>query len=209
MKKILLGIALVIIVVGVAIYLYPKTQSVQEVAPTSTSVKSVSATSTYVFVGQIGLGEHISWPIVNATTGDSISIQGTNQEAQNPSSYIYVNQKKVGVVGGYLSMPSFSPDNKYFAIQETFDEGCASTCLSFDISVINLEKGTISTIQPNPIDAYIDSYTWDDDNALDFTSYSISASTTGNITNYYRTSPEQVWQYELTTGNYTLVNNLP
>jgi hypothetical protein len=202
MKKILFGLIILIVIVAGAIYLYPKPQS-NSVASSSPDMGASSTTPIHVLISNIGFGSGKIFPITNSSTQDVLSIKDTGNEAQNPSAYI----------GGYQSMSSFSPDNNYFAVLDTYDDGCAGNCFGFSIPVINLASDTIVTLEPQPAphDEYIESYTWDGNDAIDVTSYEITYSGGSLITNpdYYRVSPKQVWRYDLTTGSSTLISQTP
>lgn len=203
MKKILLGLAIVVVIVGAVIYLYPKIGSINTVAQKSVinTTSSVSTMPIHVFVSVAGLlGNNIEFPVTNTTTGDIISVKDTGTEAQNPSSYIYLNNKKIGEIWGYSSKSSFSPNNKYFAVLQAMDEGCAGGCIGFNIPVINLSTGSMVTLQPQPApyDEFVESYSWDGDSAINVISYP--------VLNSYRTSPKQLWRYDLTTGSSTLIS---
>jgi len=186
-----------------------------KISPIQISENKTTTSSIHVLISNVGLGRgsDTKFPITNTATGDIISTRDSGVAAQNPSSYIFVNQKQVGEIWGYSSSASFSPDNKYFAVLETMDEGCAGNCFSFNVPIINLTNNTMLTIQPQPAphDEFIESYTWDGDNAIDVTSYYISYSGGSLTTNpdYYRISPKQVWRYNVTTGSSTLISTTP
>jgi hypothetical protein len=215
MKKIILGLVVLVVVIFIAIYFYPKSEPIQTTTQNSTSTASEASSTNVIhdLINVAGFTDRPSFPIVNTTTKDAISIQDSGLGGQNPDYYIYVNQKKVGEIGGYQSMPSFSPDNNHFAILDAYDEGCAGNCFGFNIPVINLLNDTMITLEPQPAphDEYIESYSWDGDNAIDVTSYEITYSGGSLTTNpdYYRVSPKEVWRYDLTTGSSTLISSTP
>jgi hypothetical protein len=197
----------ILVLVGVAVYisLKPRLQISSNVTPTSSSTSTAGASSTIrVLVSTSGLlEEKVSFPIKNAATGDVISSANATTTAQNPNSSISLNKKKIGEVTEYSSMASFSPNNKYFAVLQTLNEGCAGGCLGFYIFVVNLRSGAAQTLQPQPAshDEFVESYTWDGDDVLDVVSYPVSGS--------YRTSPKQLWRYDLTTGSSILLSTTP
>lgn len=217
MRKIILGLIIIIVIVAVAIYLYPRANTIPTVtsvpAQTSTAPNPSSTPPIHVPINTVNFGNNVRFPITNTTTQEVISIQDTGVAAQNPSSYIYANLKKVGEISGYSSMASFSPDNSHFAVLQTTDEGCAGDCFGFSISVVDLINGTMITLEPQPYphDEYIESYVWDSNNAMDVTSYEIAYSGGSRTTNpdYYRVSPKDVWRYDLTTGSSTLISSTP
>jgi archaellin len=205
MKKPLVWLVIVVVVVGGGMYLYARSKTPGTTAPTQTQTStSIAPTSTHVLVNTVGLLEDkVDFPVKNAATGDVVSIKNTGIAAQNPSSFIYLNQAKVGEISGYSSMATFSPHNKYFAVLQTMNVGCAGGCLGFSIFVIDLAHGTTISVQPQPAphNEFVESYAWDGDDAINVTSYPVSDS--------YRTSPKQIWHYDLKTGSATLVSTLP
>lgn len=160
--------------------------------------------------------------ITDSSTRDSITFTSIpDQESQNPSYYAFVNGQKIGEVEGMaIALPSFSPNGQYFVFRSR--SMCGAGCEGFDVYVLDTvhlnvkdlilptyrEAASIGndTRMYSDTDAFVESMTWNTDNTLDVVQYVVGTDNNGD---YYRISPKEVWQYDLTTGKYTFVKDLP
>ncbi len=159
-------------------------------------------------------------PFINTSTGKTVSFRNaSHDQTVNGSADLYVNQKKVGEVGGEsISMPSFSPNNKYFAFRSQQHLGASES--DFAIYVINLKDATEAIIRSpreeyagdqsrlgHLVMPYIESYAWDGDNAVDITFYFV-ATGSDEGGKYYRISPEEIWRYDFINKSYILAETV-
>jgi hypothetical protein len=206
--------ALIIYLVANEFYLQARKNA--EAATSTTSPSS----DINVPIGSIFAGSSTGLQnIVNTSTGMVISIKNAFFNAPNGSGDLYVNRKNVGTIDlgdGGISLASFSPDNKYFSFRVISTLG--ATDASFELYAVNLINGTLINIKSpqNPADfsghktstesviPVISSYTWNGD-SLNIIFY---FATDSSANKFYRISPVEVWNYNLNTRSYTLVQNI-
>jgi hypothetical protein len=218
MKKKLIVIILIVIlilVVGIYFYVYLGKQS-RHVTSGSTSTQATAAPSSTqnihipvdIFSGD-RTGSHQE-PITNTSTGETVTF-GSNQgnQTMNEGWIVYLNKKKIGVLTGQsTNLFSFSPNNQRLAFRVNYQIN--GNNLGYNLVIINVASGTISGIGSQPEGAFIESYSWEGNDALNIVSYPVSFSYSGNgIVTYYRIAPKQVWHYDLTTGSSTIVSETP
>ena len=148
----------------------------------------------------------------DSKTGVTVSFRGVVEEARNSGSNLYIGDTPVGPVQGFgIVDPTFSPDGRYFGFIET--SICGGTCQSYDIYVVDLSAGTLSLMDsPLPSmtdnDPFLESFTWNSKNAFTVVAYLTKFDET-SPSEFTRISPKQLWQYDLSTGKYTFVKDLP
>ena len=122
----------------------------------------------------------------------------------NPTYDVYVNTRLAGEVEGQgLSMPSFSPDEKYFAFRTRYDMGCAGACESTKLSIVDLSDLKVANVAPQDKSdlRYIESYTWNLSNhSVDVVSYGIN-------NDLFRSTSKNIWACDLTSENCTLLKS--
>ncbi len=204
-----------------------KSQPLPLLSPTPRPTSSVpSSTVIHALVDIFGNETNftrLTSPFVNTSTKVAISFKKVDTGTRNLAADIYVDQVKVNgkydEVGGQgESLFSFSPDNKYFAFRTRWQSGCCAS--DFGIYVIDLTAKKIIEINPpqreqdysgqkesptQSIFPLIESYGWDN-GALKITFYFVGFSSDEK---YYRISPKEIWRYDLTTKQYTLLETLP
>jgi hypothetical protein len=138
--------------------------------------------------------------------------------ASNGSAFGYVkvtvDGKEAGTAQTDLqTLFSFSPDNKYFGFRTNCTYG--ATSFGHSLTVISLVSGTMMEIRSphaerNPSNDALESYTWHGD-TIDVVSYLVTPEYTeqpAKLT-YYRTTPKELWRYDLSAKQYTLLETLP
>lgn len=156
---------------------------------------------------------------VNKKTGDKIYLKPNQKlSGRNPISDLYLNSTKIGEITDYsVSINQCSPDGRYCIITSESISGPGITRKIVDIidiqekKMINLgllprdksiiyENNIPATDKINIID-FIESYKWINNNMLEITAYYIAP-------DHKRSSPKQIWQYDLSTNKYTLIKTL-
>lgn len=157
--------------------------------------------------------------------GDTISftkLTGERYEARNSTFEVRVNNTKIGQFSGVSrSIPSFSIDSKMFVFRLL--TGCGASCFNTYIEVVDLINPKILNISTPrkyqdykieksrsgiEIEPFIESYTWFGSDKLKIMFYFIAFDNNMGA-KYYRVSPKEVWQYNLITGQYTLLETVP
>ncbi len=155
---------------------------------------------------------------VNPLIKDVVSFKIIDDELlqpRNPTQGVYINNNKIGeFVAEDISMPIFSPDNRY-VIFKTMGS-CGAACRYLYTYAVDLASSSISAI-PTPrseeeykgeksetedVVPYIESYVWKDENILRVISYFVVDGDT-------RTSPKEIWDFNIATGKYTFVQTIP
>ena len=188
MNKIILGITLVVAIGLVGWFywgqLHPSIQN-----------SAVSNSSSTI--------PNSSQPIVVASTTDTVYLP-----------YCY-NDLPLGESGSLVS-----PGKIYSATLYVDQSGATNVDYDLDIVKLNGSSSTIYVKTP-PISTpgykdgagatvidVISSYDWNDDNSLDITSYVVYVG--GDDTSpYHRVSPVEVWRYNLSSGTYAFIKDLP
>lgn len=153
--------------------------------------------------------------LFSTSTNSTITFNELNLGSRAPDYAVNINGKKVGQFNGYVQFePELSPNGKYLSLQAT--SPCGATCESYEVVVADLTNQTLINVEP-PISTkigeempVISSYAWDGD-TLKVIAFLVSSSyddTTQNLT-YFRITPKQVWQYDISTQKYTLIQSLP
>jgi hypothetical protein len=153
-------------------------------------------------------------------------LKKVDTEARNLAADVYVDQVKVNgkydeVGGEGESLFGFSPDNEYFAFRTRWQSGCCAS--DFAIYVIDLTAKRIIRIgSPRRAQDYtgegshlgrdvfpvIESYKWGSGDSVNVVFYFV-ATGSDEGGGYYRISPKEIWRYDLTTKQYTLLQTLP
>jgi len=177
------------------------------------------------FTGEVSLDNTKTY--TNPTTKNTVRFKlltGEEYQARNATFEVYVNEKLAGTASGQgISQTSFSSDHKHFAFKMRSTVGCAGSCQSQTLYIVDLSQSISTQLLVNPnsgiknnkifqyTDTFIDSYSWGEDNTILPTVYSVGM---GNSGKYYRTSPKEVWSFNLNNPqsimrNGVLVNTLP
>jgi hypothetical protein len=209
--------------IGYYIYTKPKIENTEgnnlpQTNASSTTVRIL--TDTTVNIGL--LKSFNSSPIsFTSTKGDVIKFIGAIEKARNPGSNLYINDTKVSTVDGQGVLEnSFSPDNKYFSFKtrSICGAGCENTTLY--ITYLLDKKSTVvlpprkqkdylgdtSKYVDKVAKPFIESYSWDKD-ALKITFYFVGVDKVDGKS--YRISEKQIWNYNLQTNQYTLIETIP
>ena len=206
------GAFLVVIVSSFSIGVEWVTEMPRPEAMTGTSTET--ATTTYEAVNSADIfGDGIrlnrlTSSFVNTSTGAEISFrQNKGGAGSNLSFDVYVNQKKItGTIGAQtVSLFSFSPDNRYFALRTQNHSGAFS--YGFGISVIDLVNGKVIPVQNFKHSKccsmnawqYIESYKWVDEHALEVTKFVVDSvyEKQDNKIDYYRISEREIFSYDM------------
>lgn len=228
LKKIFLTLCVIVILIGVFYFFKHKPQKLT-VSPSQETASSTPPITYGLFNFNDYLKDEKSFSqpssYTDPVTNDVVSFKGFTDAAhqfRNPSYQVYVNQKLVGEVGGLrVSLSTFSPDNRYFMFRSWSVLGCAGVCRDVYLYAVDLKNLNIIYIQ-TPVTAegkkintdyryidvaqFIDSYVWKN-GGINITAFAIGLGKTA--TNYERITPKEVWNYNFTTGQYTLVQTLP
>lgn len=136
----------------------------------------------------------------------------------NRSYSVTLNNQKMGEIGGEgFGMNAFSLDKRYYSIRSRGSVGCASMCQDTSIYVLDLKDKKVFDVQ-YPMNGYdfpkslskaanskfIESYSWKENNIINLTTFLVSIDT--KSTN--RISPKQIWEYNIATKQYTLIQTL-
>ncbi len=215
MNKKFLSLLIIVIAAGLtAVYLF----SVQPVAPVPVPQANQIPTSTASIRVPVDVfGDTVTIrgkSFVSTSTGAVVSfskqIDFTDGSA-NGNVNVSVNNRAIGTVPtDSHALFSFSPDGKYFGFRGYGSVGA----YTFDSSlfVIDLKSATIIGISSphKASDEVIESYAWKG-NAVEIISYIVTAEYTENPASnkYYRTTPKELWRYDLATKRYTLLETLP
>ncbi|MBA3789384.1 hypothetical protein H0X32_03245 [Patescibacteria group bacterium] len=160
----------------------------------------------------------------NSVTKNSVMLTPQPDGGQNPGYDVLLNGTKVGEFSGYLvSVPAFSPNNAYLAFR--FDNVCGVSCAALSINVTDITSKKVIDIQTprqmnNPgqnigprdiVNPFIESYSWNSDSTINLVSYFVKTNYNdiAKTVVYDRISAREVWNYNLVTGKYTLVQTLP
>ena len=214
-KKIYIAITLVVVALG-SYYLYLKNSSTNIV--TSTIRVPVSYGITQDNVQAYSNAKDISASFVDPTKNITVSFRGAIAPARDPGSNLYVGQTKVGEVGGIGVVDgSFSPDSKYFAFRTL--SICGAGCQNTMIHVLDTTNSSLSIVFPPRkdndftgdetdlyVEPHIESYSWTN-TGLRITFFFLGKEKVG--VKAYRVSPKEVWDYNPTTKEYSLVEVLP
>jgi hypothetical protein len=222
MKNPLLILLMVVVVVA-AYFLFSQLSQKSNIS-SSDSISTTAPNPILVKIVPFEEGINQIASLKNASTGVVVSFKYIPFNAPNSSADVYVNNLKAGNISGVgISMPSFSPNNNYFALRSAGILGADT--YTFYINVVNLTNRTILNFKPkiqsSPylssqyktsfLDPYIDSYSWDGTNDIDISSYYLwpDYSDASHTIQYYRVSPEETWRYDLITGSSTLIATTP
>ncbi len=186
-----------------------------------------SSTAQILIPVDLFAGERISGhsDLINSSTGTEITFRELTDElhrGRSPSYEVSENQNRIGEANGYLMMPIFSTDGRFLAFRSMWVTGCAGTCFDSSIYVVNLiDRAMIQIVPPREQTAYtgsvripegevnnaiIEPYGWDTD-SLKVLFYYSGFSMQDNKD--YRVGPKELWRYDLTTKQYTLLETLP
>lgn len=233
-----LGALILFLAVVPALCFYIGTQyelTVFDTVPTLTHVVTAPATTSpvlpSVFLGKFTFsdffkGEAKGFPdisFISTSTGNTLTfgypLNDVAHQNVNAGFQVYVNKTKIGEIGGEItSVIGFSPNGRHFAVQTSFNNGCAGTCQSFQLYIIDVVSKTIVAVKwPRKVTHVVSAYDadptvfadtqhWDDTGNLLFTFYSVDHYKDGN---FYRSSPKEVWSYNVATGDATLMQTLP
>lgn len=187
-----------------------KKSNVSSSAPAEEAKISIPAA---IFVSTADRGALIT-PYKNPRTGAIVSFSESAEQSRNPVYDIEVNGKMIGNLTGYLrDNPLFSPNSSYFSFASY--SVCGANCGSFSIKVIDLANKKITNIKsPYPDlptltgNGVIDSYKWDAD-STGVMVIAYKAEEASNSYGYVRTTPKEVWHYDLKSDTYSKVKDLP
>lgn len=150
------------------------------------------------------------YPDLGGTGGDIWSLHGIQKEP--PPWKITYQSDQFGAAARALA--SFSPDNRYLAFRTRWNYGIAD--YDFRFMVFDLVSGqTITVGAPSPMkdvlqneqSLYLESYEWRD-NTIQMIWYPLTPEKVGDDIQLFRTTPKQLWRYDLQTQEYTFVKAL-
>jgi hypothetical protein len=152
---------------------------------------------------------------ITSINNQKISFQLLNGQSRNPSYGVFIDENKIGQFSALeISQPVFSADNKYLVFQTR--SVCGAECGDFDLYLVNVLNNQLSNIKPprnkedytgnkstvDVISPFIDSYEWINSSKLKITFYFVQSDS-------YRISQKEVWQYDIKTNQYQLMETLP
>jgi hypothetical protein len=147
--------------------------------------------------------------------------QDIAHQSRNPEFDVFVGQEKVGRISGYLREPyGFSPDGRYLALRSVATIGCAGVCQNYTLSLVDLEKRTVISVNPPrnsgfiqdkgdfmDITDFMESVIWDDHNNLNMIFFLVGIPKTQG--QYYRVTSKEAWSYDPAIQEYTFIKTLP
>ncbi len=156
MNKKFLSLLIVIIVVGGAViyFIIGRVLQPASISPTSVSQSNqISSSPPIIAPVDILSGERINQGsiLVNSSTQTKVTFKELTDElhrGRSPFYEVFVNENKIGDAGGYLMMPSFSPDGKFLAFRSMWIVGCAANCFDSSIYIVNLTDHKMTHISP-------------------------------------------------------------
>lgn len=176
-------------------------------------------------VGWFYLGQ-LHAPLQNSTINNSSSTSSSSSAVITPVSStdnVYVSYCYDDLPLGN-SGPLVSPAKTYSAsLYVDQSTGAGHVDYNLEVTKVNSSNGTIFVKTP-PISTpgynngsgttdidVISSYAWNDDTSLNITSYVVYEvwNDAAKTFSYNRVSPVEVWQYDLSSGTYTFVKDLP
>ena len=221
LKYILLIVGVLIITLGIIGYLY--IQENGQGIKTTPSETQVTDTNQYLAkqhpfnFDEFFKGETKTLSSLNTSYGTlSFSLLADEEHANSRNSTygVFLNNELVGEVGGQgFAMDTLSPNGRYFAVRSRSTMGCAGMCQSFSIYIVDLKEKEVSFVQ-YPKDApqyagsiaadsnFIESYSWQESDTLVFKTFLVLSGEEG----VYRATPKQLWNYDISTKEYTLVS---
>lgn len=235
-KKAILSVLLVIALCGIAAYYLfaHRLYSSQTVSSAPTTQPSASSTvPVCIPVDVFDNAKNISGlSFVDTSTRATVSFGKVviNDGSALGAVDAYVNNKRVGEVQtGFESLFAFSPDDKYFGFRTQYQYGASG--FGDQLRIVNLSANTMTVVQPPQIEARnypkskfnpqisdtstlsprIESFIWDGD-GINVTFYFVVSGEYNPKTNklpYCRVSPKEIWRYDLTTKQYSLLRILP
>lgn len=167
--------------------------------------------------------------VENPKTGQIVSyvlLTGAKYQARNPTFETYIDKEKIGeIVAQGATSFMLSSDNTYLVFRGRLTMGCGGLCQAFSLHAINFVDRSLSTI---PLPIYANSYNGSKKEYSDITEYveisgwadstniriisflvgipvSVSSDNPGTLR---RVSSKQIWNYNLVTKEYTLVQTL-
>jgi|GEM_PF-4163002 len=171
------------------------------------------------------IGDDIFRNSIHTPHGVLVFKESTDKEdlnSRNPTYDVLLDGVEIGEVGGQgFSQGTLSPDGAYYALRSRGTLGCAGICQHFNVDLIDVKNKKVIYVGYPPeafsyeegvgiIDnPYIESYTWGSNGAIRLVTFLTLLEKPSENSIFYRVTPKQVWNYDIGTKKYTLVETLP
>ncbi len=145
-------------------------------------------------------------------------LQDELHRTRNAGWKVYVNEEKIGEIGGQGVAPFGLLQDRYFIVRVRSTLGAID--LDFELYSIDLIDKVIKQIDLPKIDYFVEQkefkdkfpfvYKIKDGNGFNFVSYMVGTKFNENeeVPSYFRVSPKDVWKYDPITNSYSFVERL-